>query len=79
MALIAFRRNYARRCVARSGAGRLDQCLPLSLVRAFATAINSTTLTIEPAAPRAMRVAETGGRLGFITPLTGDSRVAARI
>jgi GTP 3',8-cyclase len=45
-------------------------CRSRSCTRAFATAINSTTLTIEPAAPRYVRVAKTGGRLGFITPLT---------
>ena len=54
------------------GEGRLDQYLPLSIVRARL----SERLTLEeidyrtggPA--RYVRVAETGGRLGFITPLT---------
>ncbi len=54
------------------GAGRLDQYLPLSIVRARL----SERFTLEdvdyrtggPA--RYVRVAETGGRLGFITPLT---------
>ena len=55
------------------GEGRLDQYLPLSLVRArlaeqfYARRHRSTA----PAGRRAMsRVAETGGKLGFITPLT---------
>src|SRR6201995_521688 len=54
------------------GEGRLDQYLPLSMVRAR-LAERFTLLDIDyrtggPA--RYVRVAETGGRLGFITPLT---------
>jgi cyclic pyranopterin phosphate synthase len=54
------------------GEGRLDQYLPLSLVRAR-LAENFTLEDIDhrtggPA--RYVRIAETGGRLGFITPLT---------
>jgi cyclic pyranopterin phosphate synthase len=51
---------------------RLDQYLPLSLVRARL----SKRYTLEECAHRTggparyVRVAETGGRLGFITPLT---------
>lgn len=54
------------------GEGRLDQYLPLSLVRAQLSKRYSLTdigdRTGGPA--RYVRVAETGGRLGFITPLT---------
>ncbi len=54
------------------GEGRLDQYLPLSLVRAGLakrfTLEDTDYRTGGPA--RYMRVAETGGRLGFITPLT---------
>src|SRR6202042_1068865 len=54
------------------GEGRLDQYLPLSLVRAKLAARytleESDHRTGGPA--RYVRVAETGGRLGFITPLT---------
>jgi GTP 3',8-cyclase len=53
-------------------AGRLDQYLPLSLVRARLaerfTLEDSDYRTGGPA--RYVRVKETGGRLGFITPLT---------
>ena len=51
---------------------RADQYLPLSLVRArLAERFTLTTSTTAPAARRAMsRSKETGGRLGFITPLT---------
>ena len=54
------------------GEGRLDQYLPLSLVRArLAERYRSTTSTTGPADRRAMcALRETGGRLGFITPLT---------
>ena len=54
------------------GDARLDQYLPLSLVRADLakrwTLTDSTYRTGGPA--RYVRVEETGGRLGFITPLT---------
>jgi GTP 3',8-cyclase len=54
------------------GAGRLDQYLPLSLVRARLCERYQLTDTDDrtggPA--RYVRLAETGGRLGFITPLT---------
>jgi GTP 3',8-cyclase len=54
------------------GEGRLDQYLPLSMVRARLeerfTLENVDYRTGGPA--RYVRVAETGGRLGFITPLT---------
>ena len=55
------------------GEGRLDQYLPLSTgARApRASATRSTSSTIAPAARRATSASrETGGRLGFITPLT---------
>lgn len=54
------------------GENRVDQYLPLSLVRARL----STTYTLEESPYRTggparyVHVAETGGRLGFITPLT---------
>jgi GTP 3',8-cyclase len=54
------------------GEGRLEQYLPLSMVRARLaerfTLEDIDYLTGGPA--RYVRVAETGGRLGFITPLT---------
>lgn len=54
------------------GAARLDQYLPLSLVRSRLkrrfTLIDSDHRTGGPA--RYANVKETGGRLGFITPLT---------
>jgi cyclic pyranopterin phosphate synthase len=54
------------------GEGRLDQYLPLSIVRARLggrfTLADIDYRTGGPA--RYVRVAETGGRLGFITPLT---------
>ncbi len=54
------------------GEGRLDQYLPLSLVRSRLTSRYSMQdipdRTGGPA--RYVRIAETGGRLGFITPLT---------
>jgi GTP 3',8-cyclase len=54
------------------GEGRLDQYLPLSIVRARLaerfTLTDSDHRTGGPA--RYVNVAETGGRLGFITPLT---------
>ena len=54
------------------GAGRLDQYLPLSKVRARLTErFTLTDLDYRTGGPaRYVRVAETGGRLGFITPLT---------
>ena len=54
------------------GAGRIDQYVPLSLLRARLT--QKFTLTDLPDSTggpaRYVRVAETGGRLGFITPMT---------
>jgi GTP 3',8-cyclase len=54
------------------GAGRLDQYLPLSLVRArLADRYRLQDIDYRTGGPaRYVRVAETGGRLGFITPLT---------
>ena len=54
------------------GAGRLDQYLPLSLVRArLAERFTLEDIDYRTGGPaRYVRVAETGGRLGFITPLT---------
>jgi GTP 3',8-cyclase len=54
------------------GEGRLDQYLPLSLVRArLAERFSLEALDYRTGGPaRYVRVAETGGRLGFITPLT---------
>ncbi|MFL6798370.1 MAG: GTP 3',8-cyclase MoaA [Xanthobacteraceae bacterium] len=54
------------------GEGRLDQYLPLSLVRArLAERFTLTDLDYRTGGPaRYVEVAETGGRLGFITPLT---------
>jgi cyclic pyranopterin phosphate synthase len=54
------------------GEGRLDQYLPLSLVRArLAERFTLTDIDYKTGGPaRYVRVAETGGRLGFITPLT---------
>jgi GTP 3',8-cyclase len=52
--------------------GRLDQYLPLSVVRArLAERFTLTDLDYRTGGPaRYVRVGETGGRLGFITPLT---------
>jgi GTP 3',8-cyclase len=52
--------------------GRLDQYLPLSLVRAhLAERFSLEDIDYRTGGPaRYVRVAETGGRLGFITPLT---------
>jgi cyclic pyranopterin phosphate synthase len=54
------------------GAGRLEQYLPLSMVRARLgeryTLADIDERTGGPA--RYVRVAETGGKLGFITPMT---------
>jgi len=54
------------------GEGRLDQYLPLSMVRArLAERYTLTDIDYRTGGPaRYVRVAETGGRLGFITPLT---------
>ncbi|MGA8611255.1 MAG: GTP 3',8-cyclase MoaA [Xanthobacteraceae bacterium] len=54
------------------GEGRLDQYLPLSIVRArLAERYRLDDLDYRSGGPaRYVRVAETGGRLGFITPLT---------
>jgi GTP 3',8-cyclase len=54
------------------GEGRLDQYLPLSLVRARLTErYRLDDIDYRTGGPaRYVRVAETGGRLGFITPLT---------
>jgi cyclic pyranopterin phosphate synthase len=54
------------------GAGRLDQYLPLSMVRArLAERFTFDEIDYRTGGPaRYVQVAETGGRLGFITPLT---------
>ena len=54
------------------GAGRLDQYLPLSVARAqLAERFTLEDIDHRTGGPaRYVRVAETGGRLGFITPLT---------
>jgi cyclic pyranopterin phosphate synthase len=54
------------------GEGRLDQYLPLSIVRArLAEHYRLDELDYRTGGPaRYVRVAETGGRLGFITPMT---------
>jgi GTP 3',8-cyclase len=54
------------------GEGRLDQHLPLSMVRArIAERFTLEDIDYRTGGPaRYVRVAETGGRLGFITPLT---------
>jgi GTP 3',8-cyclase len=54
------------------GEGRLDQYLPLSMVRAqLAKRFTLTDIDYRTGGPaRYVNVAETGGRLGFITPLT---------
>jgi len=54
------------------GEGRLDQYLPLSIVRArLAERYRLEEIDYRTGGPaRYVRVAETGGRLGFITPLT---------
>jgi cyclic pyranopterin phosphate synthase len=54
------------------GEGRLDQYLPMSLVRARLTErYRLDDIDYRTGGPaRYVRVAETGGRLGFITPLT---------
>ena len=54
------------------GEGRLDQYLPLSMVRArLAERYRLEDIDYRTGGPaRYVRVAETGGRLGFITPMT---------
>jgi cyclic pyranopterin phosphate synthase len=54
------------------GEGRLDQYLPLSIARArLAEHFTLHDIDYQTGGPaRYVRVAETGGRLGFITPLT---------
>jgi GTP 3',8-cyclase len=54
------------------GEGRLEQYLPLSMVRArLAERYHLEELDYRSGGPaRYVRVAETGGRLGFITPMT---------
>jgi cyclic pyranopterin phosphate synthase len=54
------------------GTGRLDQYVPLSLLRTrLAERYTLTDLPDSTGGPaRYVRVAETGGRLGFITPMT---------
>ena len=54
------------------GEGRIDQYLPLSLVRArLAKSFTLTDLPDNTGGPaRYVRVAETGGKLGLITPMT---------
>jgi GTP 3',8-cyclase len=54
------------------GEGRLDQYLPLSMVRAqLAERFTLDEIDYRTGGPaRYMRVAETGGTLGFITPMT---------
>jgi cyclic pyranopterin phosphate synthase len=54
------------------GEGRIDQYVPLSLLRArLATQYSLTDLEETTGGPaRYVRVAETGGKLGFITPMT---------
>src|SRR5215470_65372 len=54
------------------GEGRLEQYLPLSMVRArLAERFTLTDIDYRTGGPaRYVKVAETGGRLGFITPLT---------
>ena len=54
------------------GEGRIDQYLPLSLLRArLAARYTLTDLADDTGGPaRYFRMSETGGRLGFITPMT---------
>src|SRR5215475_750933 len=55
-----------------TGEGRIDQYLPLSIARArLAERYTLTDIDYQTGGPaRYVRVDETGGRLGFITPLT---------
>src|ERR1700740_2096186 len=54
------------------GEGRIDQYVPLSVVRArLATQVTLTDLAESSGGPaRYVRISETGGKLGFITPMT---------
>jgi cyclic pyranopterin phosphate synthase len=54
------------------GEGRIDQYVPLSMLRArLATRYTLTDLDEDTGGPaRYVRVSETGGKLGFITPMT---------
>ena len=54
------------------GAGRIDQYVPLSMVRSqLAQKFTLTDLDESSGGPaRYVRVSETGGKLGFITPMT---------
>ncbi len=54
------------------GAGRIDQYVPLSMMRArLAAQFTLTDIDETSGGPaRYVRVAETGGKLGFITPMT---------
>lgn len=54
------------------GEGRIDQYLPLSMLRArLANRYTLTDLPDDTGGPaRYVRISETGGRLGFITPMT---------
>lgn len=54
------------------GAGRIDQYVPLSMVRArLASHYTLTDLNESSGGPaRYVRISETGGKLGFITPMT---------
>jgi cyclic pyranopterin phosphate synthase len=54
------------------GAGRIDQYVPLSLLRArLSNQYTLTDLAEDTGGPaRYVRVSETGGKLGFITPMT---------
>jgi cyclic pyranopterin phosphate synthase len=54
------------------GEGRIDQYVPLSMLRArLATHYTLTDLDEDTGGPaRYVRVSETGGKLGFITPMT---------
>jgi cyclic pyranopterin phosphate synthase len=54
------------------GEGRIDQYVPLSLLRArLEKHFTLTDLTEDTGGPaRYVRIAETGGKLGFITPMT---------
>ncbi len=54
------------------GEGRIDQYVPLSLLRArLAKSYTMTDLADDTGGPaRYVRISETGGKLGFITPMT---------
>src|SRR5438445_10208119 len=54
------------------GEGRIDQYVPLSLLRArLAQQYTLTDLDDDTGGPaRYVRISETGGKLGFITPMT---------